>query len=84
MFAVVKGWQTFACGVAIMLSRHDALHITARQLREFALLAQPAGFLSRLLAGNGPGGKPVWLSFCNHGRELFEHYEYRGTHLINK
>jgi len=27
------------------------LPITARQLREFALLAKPAGFLSSLLAG---------------------------------
>ena len=67
MFAVVKGWQTFACGEAIMLSRHDALHITARQLREFVLAAQPSGFLSRLLAGNCQGGKPVWRSFCCHG-----------------
>jgi len=59
---------------------HKILNLTARQLREFALLAQPAGFLSRLLAGNCPGGKPVWRNICHHGaRGLLC---YRGTKRI--
>jgi len=53
------------------------LHITARQLREFALLAQPAGFLSWLLAGNCPGGKLVWRNICHHGARGL--YHGRGT-----
>jgi hypothetical protein len=46
-------------------------------LREFALLAKPSGFLSRLLAGNCPGGKPVWRNICHHGARGL--YHDRGT-----
>jgi len=51
----------------------NLLHLTARQLREFALLAQPAGFLSRLRAGSCPGGKPVWRNICHHGARGLYH-----------
>ena len=47
--------------------------LTARQLREFVLPAQPSGFLSRLLVGSCHGGKPVWRSFCRHGARWFYH-----------
>jgi len=54
-----------------------AILLTARQLREFVLPAQPTGFLSRLLVGSCHGGKLVWLSFCRHGARGF--WSYRGT-----
>jgi len=57
---------------------HPALQLTARQLREFALLAQPSGFLSRLCGqGSCPGGKTVWRNICHHGARGL--YHDRGT-----
>jgi len=50
-----------------MSRERQILTVTARQLREFALPAQPSGHLSWLLAGNCPGGKPVWRNICSHG-----------------
>jgi hypothetical protein len=46
-------------------------------LREFALPAKPTGNMSRLLAVNCPGDKPVWRNICHHGARGL--YHDRGT-----